>query len=130
MWQTWTRAKTFSQLPSQVYDPSGEEWNVPFGSIAQWMFDTAVTWFGITIENALEERVKVNLGKEVQYKPKYTLARLLNPMFKLPKPVQVPEESPNPWAPLLSLIGKKNSGVRRWKYTGPEADTSSPEKVH
>lgn len=128
MWKIWTRAKTYGKLPSQVYDPSGEEFDVPFGSLAQWMFDEAVTWFGITIENALEERVKVTMGKEVEYKPKYTLARLLHPQFRLPKPAPVVEKAPNPWEPLLAWAGKKGSGVRRWKYVPPEPD--APEKAN
>lgn len=116
MWQIWTRAAKFSRLPNEVYDPSGETWEVPYGSLAQWMFDTAVTWFGITIENALAERVKVVMGKETTFKPKYTLARLLNPAFRLPKPLPEPEESQNPWAPFLAWMGKRGSGVKRYKY--------------
>lgn len=116
MWQTWTRATKYGKLPSEVYDPSGTTWEVPYGSLAQWMFDTAVTWFGITIENALAERVKVVMGKEITYKPKYTLALLLSPGFYLPKPLS--ETSTNPWQALMSWAGKRNSGVKRWKYVG------------
>jgi hypothetical protein len=80
------------------------------------MFDTAVTWFGITIENALSERVKVQVGNETTFKPKYTLARLLDPRFRLPKPAPEPEMQVNPWAPLWAWAGRKNSGVKKYQY--------------
>lgn len=116
MWQTWTRATKYGKLPSQAFDITGATWEVPYGSLAQWMFDTAVTWFGITIENALNERVKVVQGKETIHKPRYTLTRLLSEGFRLPKPEMSPEDSPNPWVALLAWSGKRNSGVKRWKY--------------
>ena len=114
MWKLWTRAKTYSQLPSDVF---GEE-----DSIAAWMLDTAVTWFGITIENALSERVKVGSGANAEHKPKYTLTLLLDKDFRLPRP---PEEkvsakqAMNPWAPFLAWMGKKNSGVKKYEYRKP-----------
>lgn len=85
-------------------------------TIAAWMLDTAVTWFGITFENALSERTKIKYGKEVEYKPKYTLSLLLNPAFRLPRPALEPEVNPNPWSAILAWAGKKNSGVKRYKY--------------
>lgn len=113
MWNLWQKATKYSQLPSEVY---GEE-----DSLAAWMLDSAVTWFGITIENALSERVKVKMGNEVQYRPVYTLTRLLNPAFKLPKPKELTEEyNTNPFAPFLAWAGKRNSGVKRYKYVPPE----------
>lgn len=89
------------------------------------MLDSAVTWFGITIENALNERVKVKMGSETHYNPKYTLTRLLHPMFKLPKPLPEPEHSMNPWAPLLAWAGKKGSGIKRWVYVPPVEEEKS-----
>lgn len=112
MWQTWQRAKTFNRLPSELIRVED--------SIAAWMLDTAVMWFGLTIENALQERVKVGMGANVEYRPKYTLARLLDERFRLPRPPLEPEDSPNPWASLLSWVGKKRSGVKRWMYKKPE----------
>ena len=85
-------------------------------SLAAWMLDSAVLWFGTTIENALNERVKVVFGKETSYKPRYTLARLLNPNFRLPKPLPSVEDDPNPWAVFMAMAGKKRSGIKRWKY--------------
>jgi hypothetical protein len=88
-------------------------------SLAAWMLDSAVTWFGITIENALQERVKVVVGGKEQSKPRYTLTRLLHPVFRLPKPAPDPEDNPNPWAGLLAWAGKRNSGVKRYRYEKP-----------
>lgn len=85
-------------------------------SLAAWMLDNAVTWFGITIENALQERVKVQKGKQVEYKPRYTLARLLDQGFRLPRPMPEASESSNPWAELMMWSRKKNSGIKRYKY--------------
>lgn len=84
--------------------------------VAAWMFDTAVTWFGITIENALKERVKVVMGKETEYRPRYSLALLLDPNFRLPKPPPEPTADANPWSVILNWAGKKNSGVKRYQY--------------
>lgn len=85
-------------------------------SLAAWMLDSAVTWFGTTIENALAERVKVGMGANIEYKPRYSLARLLDPNFRLPKPEPKPEDNPNPWAALMAWAGKRNSGVKRYEY--------------
>jgi hypothetical protein len=83
------------------------------------MLDNAVTWFGVTIENALQERVKTGMGRDVEYKPRYSLARLLDEDFRLPRPLQEAEPNNNPWAPFLSWIGKNGSGVRMYKYQAP-----------
>jgi hypothetical protein len=111
MWKLWQKAKTYNRLPSEVF---GEE-----DSIAAWLLDNAVTWFGITIENALSERVKVGYGAQVEYKPKYTLALLLDKNFRLPRPVEELSTSKaglNPWAPLLAWAGKRGSGIKRYEY--------------
>jgi hypothetical protein len=86
------------------------------------MLDSAVVWFGITIENALQERVKVKMGSEVHYNPKYSLARLLNAATKLPRPREVysaEQGDANVWSPLLAWAGRGNSGVKRYKYVPP-----------
>lgn len=113
MWSLWLKSKTYGKLPSEIFREED--------SLAAWMLDSAVTWFGLTIENALNERVKVGMGANVEWKPKYTLARLLSQGFKIPR--ETPLDSAvqdNPWAELLSWSYKGNSGVRRWKYTEPE----------
>jgi hypothetical protein len=84
------------------------------------MLDTAVTLFGVTIENALNERVKVVVGSETRSEPRYSLARLLDPLFRLPRPVDRPvDNNYNPWAPLMAWIGKPRSGVKRYRYEKP-----------
>lgn len=102
------KATRFQKLPSELMEITD--------NVAAWMFNTAVVWFGTTIENALAERVKVKMGTEVQYNPRYTLAKLLNPAFKLPRPLPTVADNPNPWAALAAWAGKANSGVKRYKY--------------
>lgn len=87
------------------------------------MLDNAVTWFGITIENALAERVKVGMGDNIKYEPKYSLARLLLPEFKLPRPDPV-KNSDNPFASFLPLIGKRGTGVKRYMYVPPQKEVA------
>lgn len=108
MWNLWLKCKTYHKLPSELMKTAD--------SLAAWMLDTAVTTFGIIIENALQERVKVTMGKDVQFKPRYTLARLLNPSYRLPKPEPLPEDNPDPWAAFKAFLGKPNSHVKRYKY--------------
>lgn len=121
MWSLWLKAKTYGKLPSEVF-AEGD-------SLAAWMLDSAVTWFGLTIENALNERDKVGVGANVEYKPRYTLSRLLHQGFKLPRPPEIADSSnDNPWSPFMAWIGKGNSGVRRWVYTAPEEPEESEDE--
>lgn len=114
MWNLWLKSKTYHLLPSEVF---GEE-----DSIAAWMLDNAVTWFGITIENALQERVKTGTGKDVEYKPRYSLTRLLDENYRIPRPLPEPEVNHNPWSPFLAWAGKPGSGVRRYRYQAPDEE--------
>lgn len=112
MWNLWTKATKYHKLPSEVF---GER-----DDLAAWMLDNAVTWFGITIENALAERVKVQSGKgQFDSIPKYTLARLLSPEFKLPRPA-AEHTSSSPFAALFGQVGKKGGLVKRYVYVAPE----------
>lgn len=99
-------------------------------SIAAWCLDDAVTWFGITIENALKERVKVGYGKNETWKPKYTLALLLHKDFRLPPPPPEPDfkVQSNPFAGLMSWLGRPNSPVKRYVYVPPAEQ--EPEKMN
>lgn len=79
------KAKLYHKLPSEVF---GEE-----DALAAWMLDTCVTWFGITVENALQETVEVGLvydpqarGNNKRREAKYTLSQLLDSDFRLPRP--------------------------------------------
>lgn len=111
-------AKTYSQLPSDIFGTTD--------SIAAWMLNEAVTWFGVTIENALLERVEVGTKSQ----PKYTLARLLHEKFRMPAPqpeiIDMPNQGLSPWAAFLPWIGKPGSGINRWVYVPPVED----EKEH
>lgn len=110
MWDLWQQATKYSKLPSEIF---GEE-----DSIAAWMLNTAVTWFGITIENLLSERVEVMVGKGTKSYPKYTLTRLLHADYRV---TRTPEAiSTNPWTPFLAWIGKKDGLVKRYVYKPPE----------
>jgi len=121
MWQNWYQASKYSKFPSEVLDPSGACWaqDGRFGPVAQWMFNTCITWFGTTIENALAERVKVGVGANVEFKPRYTLARLLHPQFKLPAPSRAVQDDPNPWAELMSWAGRRGSNINKYRYQKP-----------
>ena len=111
-------AKSYNQLPSDLLGVTD--------TIAAWMLNQAVTWFGITIENALTERVKVG----ADYQPKYSLTRLLHSSFRLPAPpdetVEENAKAVNPWAVFLPWIGKPGSGVHRYVYVPP----TDEEKEH
>lgn len=111
MWQVWTRATKYGKLPSELLKVKDE--------VAAWMFDSAITWFGITIENALSERVKVGYAPNERYKPKYTLALLLRDGYKLIPPPPELEDSGNPFAGLASWIGRSRGLVKKWVYVAP-----------
>jgi hypothetical protein len=110
MWNLWTMATKYSQRPSEVFGESD--------SIAAWNLDRAVTWLGITIENALADRVKVQLGSGFESRPKYTLARLLSPHFYLPRPIEEMHPT-DPWAGLRMWFGKPGGLVKRFQYQKP-----------
>lgn len=114
MWNLWLKAKNFSQLPSFIF---GEE-----DSLAAWMLDSAVQWFGITIENALAERIEVKMATKTESKPRYTLVRLLNPATKLPRPLDIDGQQGNPWSSFAQLIGKRGGLVKRYQYVGPKKE--------
>ena len=127
MWETWKQAKTFSKLPSEVFDPTGEVWENDgiHGPLARWMFNAVVTWFGITIENLLSERVEVNVGKKLQSNPKYTLTRLLHEDFRVirtPEPEDRYGGTGNIWAPFLVWADKPGGLIKRWVYKAPDGE--------
>jgi hypothetical protein len=114
MWQVWTRATKYGKLPSELLKVKDE--------VVAWMVDSAITWFGITIENTLSERVKVGFGQNVRDKPKYTLALLLRDEYRLIPPPPALEESSNPFAELASWIGRSRGLIKRWVYVAPTED--------
>lgn len=109
------QSKNFHKPPSELF---GEK-----DSIAAWMLNGATLWFGITIENLLNERVEVSVGAKSQSYPRYTLTRLLHPDFTVFRPAPSdPTTGINPWMGLLGWAGKPRSGVKRWQYVKPEGD--------
>lgn len=51
---------------------------------AAYQFDAAVMWVGLTIENALNDREEYGPSNARATRPRYTLAKLLEPEFRLP----------------------------------------------
>lgn len=54
--------------------------------VGEWecyQFDNAVMTLGMLVENATHERVNLGSDREPNYQPKYRLAELLTPGFKL-----------------------------------------------
>lgn len=85
-------------------------------SVAAWCLDGAVLWFGTTLENALAERVNQGDAKDPRWENKYTLAQLLDPSFRLPRPQPVkPQSASGGFGALLAMAKQKGSGVKLWK---------------
>lgn len=112
MWSAYLKLKTYHRTPS--LDLALDD------ALTAWCVDGTVLWFGITVENALQERVEVGSGKDKRHEGKYTLDDLLDPAFTLPKP------QPKPKAPALSgiaammaLAQTPGSGVKQWQYVKP-----------
>lgn len=121
MWTLWTKAKTYSKLPSEIGDPR-QRWD----DLTRYMFDSAVTYFGVAIENALAETVETTIrdGKNsrTSSKPKYTLSQLLDPAFRLPNPQAVAKPAQGDGlAWMMALARQPNSGVKAWAYVDPAA---------
>jgi len=112
MWSAYLSLKMYHRRPS---DDLAET-----NSIAAYCVDGAVLWFGVTIENALGEREKVTVGKDTQYRPLYTLSQLLDPAFRLPRPLPEPRKRAQTQAGGLAAL-MAMAGVRRYAYVGPEA---------
>ena len=86
------------------------------------MFDTAITWFGITIENALLERVKIGTGRWEKSVPKYTLTRLLSQDFFLNAPEPEAQHTGDAFSVLASWIGRSRGLIKQWVYVPPAAE--------
>lgn len=67
------------QLPSQVF-------RVPplRNDLAAYQFDNAVIYFGLVIENAVQEREEYGPMNARQSRQKYSMDLLLDPEFRLP----------------------------------------------
>lgn len=122
MWDLYQRSKTLGGRPSQhlAVPPLCNDW-------AAYQFDNAVLYCGTVVENALQEQTKIELGKHVEYRQKYTLAQLLDPDFRLPRPL--PSKPRNTFAEfaqqLMAYAGKPGSKNRVWTYVGPEPEQAA-----
>lgn len=103
MWTLYQKAKTFSRLPSELLRVR-DEW-------AGYCFDNAVNFFGVTIENALQERENRGTQKEPDWQPKYTLTQLLADDFRLPAPMRA--EKADGLKSLMNLPGVKTVRVQK-----------------
>lgn len=83
MWDLYLLAKTTNSRPSDLVCIE-DRW-------AAYQFDSAVTFVGLTIESALHETREVGVGQSKRVEPKYTIAQLLEPEFRLPRPGGPPE---------------------------------------
>lgn len=111
----WQKATQYHKLPSELYGITNP--------LLAFLFDNAITACGVTIENALAERVNKGTSKEPRYEATYTLAELLDPIFYLPRPQPEPRKvrpiANNGLAQILALAGQQGSSVKLYKYVGP-----------
>jgi len=63
---------------------------------------------GVVLENASQEQHNVGTEKQPKWEPKYTMAQLLDPAFRLPAP-----EKPKKTSGIEALMNTK--GVKVWK---------------
>jgi hypothetical protein len=130
MWDTYLDCKTWGGRPSQKFN-----WPCFANRLTAWKFDQAVLYVGLTIENALQEREPDGDPKEHKTRPKYKLAQLLDPDFKLPRPKD-DDAAHGPdgqrLGPLESFVeqitgmaGPLNPNVRLWQYVPPADDAET-----
>lgn len=115
MWAVWTKANKFHKSPSEVIDPSYR-----LDDLTRYQVDNAVTHFGLTLENALNERVEVKVGKRTESRPKYTLPELLDDKFRLPRPQTDLQKRQQGAMNLLAMAQDPASGVKLWRELPPE----------
>jgi len=121
MWDLYLDCKTWGGRPSQRFD-----WPCLQNKLTGWKLDHAVLYVGLTIENALHERVPTGDPKQHETRPKYALAQLLDSRFRLPRPQA--ERSGVTFEDfveqLRALAALPGSRGRMWRYVPPE-----PEQV-
>ena len=82
--------------------------------MAAFLFDAAITACGITIDNALAERINTGTKDKPAWNPKYTLHQILEPDFVLPSP-ESSSKPTNGIGALLAMAQQKGGGVKLWK---------------
>lgn len=114
LWSAWTSLKTYHQKPSSTLELTD--------TIAIYCLDNAVIWFGMTVENALQERVNEGSEEKPKWEAKYTLGQLLDPLFRMPKPEPAPKPkraAQSGFAAMMALASQAGSGVKAYKYVKP-----------
>lgn len=118
MWAAYNLANKYNKLPSDIIDEDHD-----LDSLTRYIINKAVTYFGVTIENALHETVEVGYGNNKHSESKYGLDELLHPGFKLPRPQ--PKVKPmDGLQAMMALAGQKGSGVKLWGYAGNDVKPS------
>lgn len=86
-----------------------------------FLFDSAIHACGLTVENALTERVNTGTQDRPKMEARYTIHQLLDPLFRLPRPQPVKPltQQPNGLALLMAMAGQPGSGVKRYEYVKP-----------
>lgn len=85
------------------------------------MLDRVVVAFGMTIENAAQELHNVGSKDRPEWKPKYTMAQLLDEGFRLPRPERPerPQQAQGGGVgALLALAGRSGGAVKVFRGKG------------
>lgn len=115
MWSTYLSLKTYHKCPSEELVLTGAD-----DSIAAWCVDKTVLWFGMAVENLLAETVEVGFGKEMRREKKYTLEQLLDPTYKVTRPLPEPKVArPMGLAAMMALAAQSGGGIKVWQYVKP-----------
>lgn len=93
--------------------------------MAALLFDNAIAACGQVVDSALAERVETGLKEGPRTRPRYTLAQLLDPLFRLLPPEIKPAPAANPLQSFLDLVGQPRSGVRAYRYVAPSPTQTS-----
>lgn len=118
MWSVYNLSSKCHRLPSEIVDEEHE-----LSSLARYLLNKAVTFFGMTIENLLNETIEVGAAGNKRTERKYEIGELLSPLFKLPRP-QAKAKPQDGIQSLMALAKQKGSGVQLWGYTGSDVKPS------
>lgn len=106
----WTKATKFGKLPSEIIDPDNE-----YTPLTRYQVDNAVTFFGITMENAIAETKEVKSGRHTETVPAHDPDQLFEDDFKLPRPPTKLQKRQEGATNLVGLASDPRSGVKMWR---------------
>src|SRR4249920_3071107 len=125
MWKLHQMAQQTHSRPSQLVGIQDK--------LEAYLLDSCVVTFGIIMDNALHERESIGPPGKHDWKPKYTLAQLLDSKFYLPDPsrsVKAKSLTSSELPPfsgglsqILALAAENTNGVKTWRYVPPEPDS-------